>query len=114
MTSLPERIVEVSRALDSAGVPHAFGGAIALAFCIPEPRATADLDINIFLSVGEATRALDALPAVIERDEHSLELAKRGACVYVTANELEDQLRNGSLVGLREDETPRDVRREGD
>ena len=34
---LTERIVRLHEALDGAGLPHAFGGALALAFCTAEP-----------------------------------------------------------------------------
>lgn len=43
-------------------MPHAFGGAIALAFWTEEPRGTRDLDINLFLRPDEAGRVRDALP----------------------------------------------------
>lgn len=44
--SLPEKIVALHAALVS--VPHAFGGAIALAY-YAEPRATIDIDLNVFV-----------------------------------------------------------------
>src|SRR5262249_14713784 len=44
--SLPERILAIDRAL--VAVPHAFGGALALAY-YAEPRATVDIDLNVFL-----------------------------------------------------------------
>lgn len=58
--ALDEKIVLVHRALDDAGVGHAFGGALALAY-YAEPRATIDVDINIFLPPRRAGRALDAI-----------------------------------------------------
>jgi len=45
-----ERIQLVDRAL--SGLPHAFGGALALAY-YAEPRATVDIDVNIFVPVSE-------------------------------------------------------------
>jgi len=45
--SLAQRVVAIHDALVS--VPHAFGGAIALAY-YAEPRATVDIDINVFVS----------------------------------------------------------------
>ena len=62
---LVELIVRLHEALDSAGLPHAFGGALALAWCIPEPRATADIDLNVFVSANESSRVLAALPAEV-------------------------------------------------
>lgn len=58
MPSLPERIVAVDRAL--AQVPHAFGGALALAYHA-EPRATRDIDCNIFVAATDAHEALAPL-----------------------------------------------------
>ena len=46
--SLPDKIVAIDRALQDADVPHAFGGAIALAY-YAEPRATVDVDVNVFI-----------------------------------------------------------------
>ena len=46
-----------------ADVPHAFGGALALAY-YAEPRATIDIDLNVFVSterIGEVTGPLAAL-----------------------------------------------------
>ena len=62
MSVLAERLLAIHTALDNAAVPHAFGGAIALAYCTGEPRATIDLDINIFLPHDHASEALAALP----------------------------------------------------
>jgi hypothetical protein len=50
--SLPEKIVQVSDALTSAEVAHAVGGAVALAY-YAVPRATDDVDINLFVTVAE-------------------------------------------------------------
>lgn len=44
--SLPARVVAITGAL--AEVPHAFGGALALAY-YAEPRATIDIDLNVFV-----------------------------------------------------------------
>lgn len=44
--TLVERIQRIDRAL--SGMPHAFGGALALAY-YAEPRATVDIDVNIFV-----------------------------------------------------------------
>ena len=46
--SLAQRIVALDRAL--AAIPHAFGGALALAY-YAEPRATVDIDLNLFVPV---------------------------------------------------------------
>jgi hypothetical protein len=44
--SLAQRVVAIDAAL--AAVPHAFGGALALAY-YAEPRATIDIDLNLFV-----------------------------------------------------------------
>ncbi len=44
--NLAERIVVLDEAL--ADIPHAFGGALALAY-YAEPRATIDIDLNLFV-----------------------------------------------------------------
>lgn len=56
--SLPEKV----RALDDAlqAVPHAFGGAIALAY-YAEPRATVDIDVNVFVQEADAQRGIEPL-----------------------------------------------------
>lgn len=48
LMTLAERVVALDRGL--ADVPHAFGGALALAY-YAEPRATVDIDINVFVGV---------------------------------------------------------------
>lgn len=54
------RIVKVHEVLDRATIPHAFGGAIANAYH-GRPRATTDIDINIFLVEHESEQVLRAL-----------------------------------------------------
>jgi hypothetical protein len=60
--SLGRRIRTVARALRASGIPYAFGGAIALSY-YAEPRATYDLDVNIFLPESESRRVLTVLGA---------------------------------------------------
>ncbi|NNL66963.1 MAG: hypothetical protein HKP30_12020 [Myxococcales bacterium] len=57
---LDEKIVAISRAFDAHDVPHAFAGANALAF-YGVPRATLDIDINVFLPASDAPRVLGLL-----------------------------------------------------
>jgi hypothetical protein len=57
---LDEKIVVLSRALREADVPHAFGGALALAY-YATPRGTHDIDVNFFVGVDEAAAVLDVL-----------------------------------------------------
>ncbi|MGH9040732.1 MAG: hypothetical protein ACRDZ3_10940 [Acidimicrobiia bacterium] len=58
--SLAEKVVAVHRALDGAGVAHAFGGALALAY-YAEPRATIDIDVNVFVDPGEYPQVWSSL-----------------------------------------------------
>ncbi|MBI4729549.1 MAG: hypothetical protein HY775_08650 [Acidobacteria bacterium] len=62
MSVLAKQLLAVHAALDRAGLPHAFGGAIALAYWTQEPRGTRDLDVNVFVAPERADEALDALP----------------------------------------------------
>jgi hypothetical protein len=61
-TGLTAKIVALHDALDAATIPHAFGGALALAFCTAEPRATRDIDVNVFCDPKELARVEAALP----------------------------------------------------
>lgn len=63
--NLVERIVGLHRALDEAGVPHAFGGALALAWCTERARGTIDIDVNVFVTNAEADLVYAALPAEV-------------------------------------------------
>jgi hypothetical protein len=75
--TLPERIVEIHRSLSKAGIPHAFGGAIALAYATLDPRGTSDVDVNIFTPADAPERALSALPEGIAQPEGTVETIKR-------------------------------------
>jgi hypothetical protein len=69
--SLTQRIVRLHAALDAAGLEHAFGGALALAFCTLEPRATQDIDVNIFVGVDQVEAVLASLPRGVVADERA-------------------------------------------
>jgi hypothetical protein len=60
--TLPEKLVALHRSLAAARVPHAFGGAIALAYWTEDPRGTSDIDVNMFVPADGPERALSALP----------------------------------------------------
>lgn len=75
---LPDKVIAIHEALDGAKVPHALGGALALAY-YAEPRATIDIDLNIFAPVGRWRETIDTLtqlgvdaanldPPALERD----------------------------------------------
>jgi hypothetical protein len=75
---LPEKVLAIHGALDAAKIPHAIGGALALAY-YAEPRATVDVDVNVFVSADHWPRVRDALapigvdvevdPEALQRDE---------------------------------------------
>lgn len=75
--SLPEKVVAIHERLTQAKTAHAFGGALALAY-YAEPRATIDIDLNLFVSPSSyetVARDLAELgvgegvdPAIVERD----------------------------------------------
>lgn len=65
MTSLTAKVVALHESLDASGVPHAFGGALALAWCTGQARGTIDIDLNLFVEVVGADEALAALPAAV-------------------------------------------------
>jgi hypothetical protein len=72
--SLPEKVVAIDAALNLARIPHAIGGAIALIY-YTEPRATADVDVNIFIGTArwpEVREALRETGVDIEVDERAL------------------------------------------
>jgi hypothetical protein len=58
--SLVEKVVAIHQALDLAKVPHAIGGALALAY-YAEPRATIDVDLNVFVPTERWPTVRDAL-----------------------------------------------------
>jgi hypothetical protein len=60
---LDEKILAIERACDRERIPHAFGGALALAY-YATPRGTIDIDLNVFLPVAQAERVLRALAGV--------------------------------------------------
>ena len=62
MSSLVDKIVGLHVALDAADIPHAFGGALALAWCTQRARGTIDIDVNVFLDRSRTDELLAALP----------------------------------------------------
>jgi hypothetical protein len=62
MSELVDKLFAIHDSLNEASVPHAFGGAIALAYCVEEPRGTRDLDVNIFVDAAKAGPTLAHMP----------------------------------------------------
>lgn len=80
--TLAARIVHLHEAL--ASVPHAFGGALALAY-YAEPRATVDIDLNVFVGAERfpEVRALLDATGVSASDPETEDLARRDGQVRV-------------------------------
>lgn len=55
-----EKVLKIHEALERRGIPYAFGGAIALNYH-REPRATIDIDVNIFLDPEDEAGTIGAL-----------------------------------------------------
>ena len=75
--NLIEKILALHDSLEAAGLPHAFGGALALAWCVGNARGTIDIDVNLFMEAGPsaAQELADALPSDIQvsaKDARSL------------------------------------------
>ncbi len=77
MKPMTEAIVELYDALVDADIAHAFGGALALAWCTRDPRATNDVDLNVFVGTDELARVLAALPDSIEVTDHDVDVLDR-------------------------------------
>lgn len=63
LDTLTARIIVLHEMLDSLGVTHQFGGALALAW-YRNPRATTDIDVNLTLPPEAATPILGALGTI--------------------------------------------------
>lgn len=74
---LPEKIIAVHEHLAGAGLPHAFGGALALAWCTGRARGTIDIDVNVFVDVDQAAAVLAALPHDVQRPARLLATLRR-------------------------------------
>ena len=83
MSSLADRLLAIHAALSDAGFPHAFGGAIALAYCTEEPRGTRDLDVNVFAEPNRAGQVLAALPSRVAIRAADVRAAERDGQVRV-------------------------------
>jgi hypothetical protein len=76
---LPDKVIAIHEALKEARIAHALGGALALAY-YAEPRATIDIDVNVFVPVERWPMVVEALGPIgidtagldssaLERDE---------------------------------------------
>jgi len=86
MFTLNELIAEVHRSLTSAGLDHAFGGALALMHNVAEPRMTRDIDVNVFVGTDDAPRVLEALSHLAPIAEDDVEKLVEDGFVRVVAD----------------------------
>lgn len=74
---------DIAESLEAHGIPYAIGGSMAYGVW-GEPRATRDVDVNIFVKESEREHALDALVAagvVVDRSEARTGMAEGGQFV---------------------------------
>lgn len=74
---LPEKIIAIHESLETARIPHAFGGALALAWCTQRARGTIDIDVNVFVTPDSAELVLTSFPYGVVWTAHDLELIQR-------------------------------------
>jgi hypothetical protein len=91
--SLSEKVLLLEAGFARRRVPHAFGGAIALAY-YATPRATIDIDVNVFVPVERSADVLELLEAL---GADPLSDEERG------------QLKRAAQVRVRWDTTPVDL-----
>ncbi len=79
--ALPDKVIAIHEALRAAKIPHAIGGALALAY-YSIPRATIDIDLNVFVPVESWRDVVEALgPLGVAGDElDSAALERDGQC----------------------------------
>jgi hypothetical protein len=76
--SLPEKVVAIDEGLAAGQIAHAFGGALALAY-YAEPRATIDVDVNLFIGPDQHPAVSSALsPLGVDTTVDAAELARDG------------------------------------
>ena len=76
--SLDGKVIALERALTAASIQHAFGGALALAY-YAEPRATIDVDINIFAPAQRQPEVAAALlPIGVNTNSHGTDVGRDG------------------------------------
>jgi hypothetical protein len=79
--SLPGKVTAIHDQLQAAKIPHAIGGALALAY-YAEPRATIDIDVNVFVPASNWKRVFEALESlgVDAGDLDTTALERDGQC----------------------------------
>lgn len=83
---IEQLLLFVDDALTASGFSHAFGGAIALAYCTQQPRGTIDLDVNVFVNADDAEAVFESLAPTVSWNDADLALAKRDEQVRLWAS----------------------------
>jgi hypothetical protein len=113
--SLPEKVTALHHRLEEAKVAHAFGGALALAY-YAEPRATIDIDVNVFVPPADHEGVLDALaPLGVGNSVDRSALERDGQCrlwwgrnpvdLFFANHPIHDEMRRDARVVPFGDET---------
>jgi hypothetical protein len=78
---LPGKVTAIHDQLQAAKIPHAIGGALALAY-YAEPRATIDIDVNVFVPASKWKSVFEALESlgVDAGDLDTIALERDGQC----------------------------------
>lgn len=71
--TLVGKILTLHSGLTDGGIRHAFGGALALAYYTLEPRATADIDVNVTVDPAEASAVFAVLPDGVAWTDHDID-----------------------------------------
>lgn len=74
-----DKVLGLHRMLVAAGLPHGFGGALALAFCTLEPRGTKDIDVNVFVGSDRIEVLVAALEPEVVLDDAAFAQLRRDA-----------------------------------
>jgi hypothetical protein len=77
MTPIVDKILVISEALESQRLPFAFGGALALAFCTERARGTIDIDVNVFVTPGQAGGVVSAVSPPVSHTEEDVVVLER-------------------------------------
>jgi hypothetical protein len=77
MSSMADKIVALHRAIASRNIPHAFGGALALAWCTQRARATIDIDLNVFVGEERTEEVVAALPTQVAHTNSDISMLQR-------------------------------------
>jgi hypothetical protein len=104
--SLPDKVIAIHNALQGGRIPHAIGGALALAY-YAEPRATIDIDLNVFVPTASYPSVIEALaPLGVKVDDLDQDALERdGQCrlwwgdnpvdLFFAYDEIHEEMRKG-------------------